>query len=133
MDKQTLRQYRKIVAKIADLSAERAMIYGLRFPGTDGERVSSSTTSDPTMRAAEALDRIDAVLADKIAEMVDLRIEIERVIDALPPDDYRLMHLRYIEGNTWEQVAVTLGYDYRHTTKKHGKILGRLRENGLMD
>ena len=41
---------------------------------------------------------------------------------------FRLLELRYMEFKTWEQIAVELGYTYRHTTRLHGIALQRLEK-----
>ena len=54
----------------------------------------------------------------KIQEGIDRRIR--QMSDA---DEQRVLRLRYIKGMTFEQVAVDMGYAYRHATRLHGRAL----------
>lgn len=63
-------------------------------------------------------------LAKKIREMLCAKEEIEQVIDSLEDDTLRrLMKYHYIDGKTWEEVAVKMNYSYRNITRMHGRAL----------
>lgn len=65
-------------------------------------------------------------LWSKRLEIIDA---IEKVIDLDDPITkvyYRLLMMRYIEGATWEQIAVDINYTWRHTIRLHGKALKRM-------
>lgn len=36
---------------------------------------------------------------------------------------YEILTRRYLLGQTWEKIAVEMGYSYRHVTKLHGYAL----------
>jgi len=38
----------------------------------------------------------------------------------------RLLSLKYLESKTWEEIAVDIGYTFRHTLRLHGIALQRL-------
>ena len=55
-----------------------------------------------------------------IDELVDLKAEIREVIDAVPDTDLRLiLEERYLNWKSWEQIAVSLGYNLRYVHKLH--------------
>lgn len=59
-----------------------------------------------------------------IDRLVDLKAEAIRLIDSLEDPDYRLLlNLRYINGYTFERIAVEMNYCYRWITKLHGRAL----------
>lgn len=62
-----------------------------------------------------------------IDRYVDLRKESMALIDQL--EDQRhvaLLYARYLEGKTWEQIAVDMCYSYRWVHRLHGRALQAL-------
>lgn len=39
-----------------------------------------------------------------------------------------ILYLRYIQDMRWEEIAVNIGYTYRHTTRLHGEALKVMEE-----
>lgn len=77
--------------------------------------------------AVTAMDNLVQLLAEKRLESVKLRRQLERKISAVK--DRRLQELlrrRYIDGDTWEQIAVAMGMSYQWTCHLHGIALGML-------
>lgn len=70
-----------------------------------------------------------ARIAEQISQLLAAKDEARRVIELLPEGAERtvLTH-RYILLQSWEQIAVDLGYSYRHVTRLHGEALRQLRE-----
>lgn len=77
-------------------------------------------------------------LGDAIAKIVDLQDEINRRIDNYvdlkreigelldkieDPDHVKVLHKRYFEYKTWEQIAIEVGCKYRNVCYIHGKAL----------
>ena len=125
MDKQTLRQYMAIVRETEQLETERQQIME-RLQGAvqySGMPSAKGGVSDPVGNAAAKLAEVKTMLDEKLDQLADMRLAIESAIDGLAPEERRLMRCRYIEGKTWEQVAVDLNYSYRRVTQIHGHIL----------
>lgn len=62
---------------------------------------------------------------------MDVIDTIEKIYDPAEPMTktyYKLLMLRYIDNKTWEQIAVELGYTFRHTTRLHGIALKRMEK-----
>ena len=56
--------------------------------------------------------------------LIALRKEVRVQIEQIPDGRYRAILLgRYLYGQSWEQVAVGIGYTYRHVLWMHGKAL----------
>jgi DNA-directed RNA polymerase specialized sigma24 family protein len=51
---------------------------------------------------------------------------IEDLIESLEPGERKLMRCRYIDGLTWEEVCVTIGYSWRQAHNIHSKALDKL-------
>ena len=65
-----------------------------------------------------------ARIAEQIGKLLAAKDAARKVIDLLPegPERTVLIH-RYILLGSWEQIAVDLGYSYRHVLRLHGWAL----------
>ncbi len=130
--KEYLRQYQEALTDIRNLEAEAEEIESMAMSmtvRTDGERVQSSGRKD---RMAD----LAAKVADLEMEIMDMRTDalhklqaVERTIGQVEDKDYRqLLHMRYIEKRTWEEIAVSLKKSWRWTCSLHGKALQSVQE-----
>ena len=77
-------------------------------------------------------------LGDAIAKIVDLEEEVNRDIDSYvnakqeisntfekisDPDQLQVLHKRYVQYKTWEQIACEMNMSYRNVCYIHGKGL----------
>lgn len=77
-------------------------------------------------------------LGDAIAKIIDLEAEIDRDIDRYvaakqeisatldkltDPDQLQVLHMRYVQYMTWEQIACEMNMSYRNVCYIHGKGL----------
>ena len=53
--------------------------------------------------------REEALLAERRKRLAGLRLEVEEMINAAPPRIAHIMHLKYIEGKTWNETAAKMG------------------------
>lgn len=86
-------------------------------------------------RNRKELDKAIAELADatskagnEITRLVRLEKEIEYIIEKSEEPFRTILYERYINGKTWEQIAVQMHYCFRHTTKLHGMALETLKD-----
>lgn len=118
-----LMQYRQAAARlhaISDHIAElRAVCEQLRTE--DGHRIALDKA------VAELVDASEKAAAE-ITQLCRVECEVSAVIDRVPEPYRTLLYERYINGKTWEQVAVRMNYSYRHTTKLHGTALNILKD-----
>lgn len=123
--KDVLQQYRAAAAEADRLSREirewrrksRQMLTETRDCDDHG-RVGEAVT---------AMDDLAQLLAEKRLESVQLRRQLERKISTVK--DRRLQELlrrRYIDGDTWEQIAEAMGMSYQWTCHLHGIALTEL-------
>jgi len=121
--KDYLSRYRESLTKtkeITDHLAElRAVAESLR--NEHGQRVALDVAVanlvDAQEQTAAELNRLCAV-----------RGEILGTIDSVPKVYRPVLIERYVNGKTWEQVAVDLNYSYRGITKLHGRALLAVKE-----
>ena len=80
-------------------------------------------------RFASCIYRRDVLRTRYAAKITELTCEldaIESAIQVLPSRERTLIRLHYIEGKTWEQVAVTMSYSWRQVHRIHSKALQML-------
>ena len=83
--------------------------------------------SDKIQNGAIKLDELHEMLKDKADNLAQIRIEIERAIGTVEDGTQRrLLRLRYIQGMTWEQIAVRMDYSYVHICRLHGQALEKI-------
>ena len=73
---------------------------------------------------AVRLAEITVEIMDERTKAIEERNEIRNVI--LRVGDHNLSHIlrrRYIDGKTWEEIAVEMNYTYRWTLTLHGRAL----------
>ena len=76
---------------------------------------------------ANTIDRIIDLqneINQDIDTLVDLKMELRSVIEAVDGTEYRLiLEERYLNWKSWEQLAVSLGYTLRHLHRLHREAL----------
>ena len=127
--KEYLLQYKRLTARIQNIEAnleelrEERSSLGINLDGLPH----GSGLSDRTARLAAQLVDTEYKLLDLRSEAWSKRLEIVNVIGRLQdPLHVRLLHLRYIEGKRWENIAVDLSISWRYCFMVHGAALEEL-------
>lgn len=83
--------------------------------------------TDKIQNAVCRIADIEQKINRDIDRQIDLRERIEAAICAIPDGRLRdLMRYRYIDGMTWEQIAVEMHYSYVHICRMHGQALAQI-------
>ena len=78
----------------------------------------------------ERLGELAVELTQQRDKLIWLRREIGAAIDTVPDARLReLLRLRYIEGHSFEQMAVRMGYSYKQICRLHGTALEKMSLN----
>lgn len=105
---------------LSDHIAElRAMCEQLRTE--DGHRIALDAA------VAELVDTEQKVSAE-VTQLCRIEAEIDCTISRMPEPYHTLLLERYINGKTWEQIAVLMNYTYRRVTQLHGKALNAVKD-----
>lgn len=128
MDKQTFQQYRQLCQEIRELEAEKEALAAGNLPASwpVGGLSGQGWPADKVGEAAARLWQLTQLLAQRLNQLIALRKEIEKTIEALQPEERRLLRLYYIEGLNWEQVAERLDYSTRQINRKQRQIMQQL-------
>lgn len=146
--KEYLMQYRLINARLRSIDAMIAEIReeltgtgmaGIRSPWPDGQPHGTGTTDPTGNQAAKDADSMTEEHREKLRrQLLDLetreirarselwrqRVEIEETLGCVEDATlHGLLHRRYIEGKTFELIAVEMNYTYRHIINLHGAAL----------
>ena len=108
MTKEELRQYRSIKIEISQI--ERRIIE-LEMLGHDYDIVQP----------------LRDLYREKLADLIDGQLKIERAIEGLNPTERELMRLRYIDGADWTEVAATINYEWAQTHRVHARALAKIK------
>ena len=80
----------------------------------------------------DRLVELESLVDEKIDQQISLKAEILNTIMQLEDRRQRLVLMEYyVEMKTWEQVAVDLGYAWRHVMRLHGMALKSMQ--GVLD
>ncbi|MCQ2173300.1 MAG: hypothetical protein MJZ17_11240 [Bacteroidales bacterium] len=124
--KEYLMQYRKSMNRINELTVHIEELRAICNKITPKYGTGGGTTAASDKLGAAVAKLVDAE-DDAVMEITQLRqtlTAVQKVISSVQNDRYRnLLYRRYICGNTWEQIAVSMHYTYRNITYLHGKAL----------
>ena len=109
MTKDELRQYRSIKIEICQI--ERRV------------REMEERTDDIGVRKA-----LGSFYRQKIAELMECQLKIEKAIESLEPIERELIRLRYIDGLEWLEVAEVIHYEWTQTHRIHARALAKLKD-----
>lgn len=99
---------------------------------TEATRVTTRLKKDPR-GSSHSVDKLSGLVAqivdtkdkinDQLVKSYEIRNQIEDAIKQLPEKEKYLIRAKYIEGGTWEQIAVDMGYTWRHLHRVHARAL----------
>ena len=130
MTKDDLKEYTSIKKELEQIQ------FKLKELGERKTSIKSMIISDMNVQTSHNNNSIEDLLI-KIEECIEeynkkeiklynKQLEIENCINSLEPTERIIARSRYIEGKTFEQIAVDLNYSWRHTIRIHGKILQKI-------
>ena len=123
-------QYREIVAETERLTLEKEEWRSIaeKITPTYSFTPKTSEESSRIAIASEHLVEIDAELEKQICKRVELRFAIASAIRSVQSEKMRyLLERRYIDGLTWERIAVEMGYSIVQIWRLHGEALESLK------
>ena len=90
----------------------------------DGERVQSSGAKSKMADAIEKCVDMEAEIDSLVDKLIDTKKEVVQTIEQLDsPMEYDLLHKKYIQFMTFEQIAEYYGREYTTITTAHGRAL----------
>lgn len=101
----------------------------------EGERVQSSGGKSKMANAVEKCVDMEAEIDGLIDELIDVKKDVIQTIEQLDsPIEYNLLHMRYIQYISLQEIADHYNRDYGWATTTHGRALKsvqrKLERNG---
>jgi len=130
MTKQELKECRESRREIRQLLDEmealESEVTSPKIPKLSGMPPCQPATGD---RMAENVARwvdLQQEYRDKLSRCLDMRMAVEKAMDVLTPIERQVIRAYYIQGKTWEEVCVTVNYEWAQTHRKHASALRKL-------
>ena len=114
----------------AEMDYQRARddVMNLKAIEYDKDRVSNSHIGDLS-DAIAALEKYAERVNAKWDELIAMREEAKERIGEIADGRYReVLYRRYLQGESWEYIAVGMGYSFRQVTRLHGGALRAIAE-----
>lgn len=134
--KEYLNQIRKLDTQIRrydeNIQMIRTELVTLREQWPDGQPHSKSGTSDPVgeqaTKLADTLTELETKQLKTRAKLWRTRMEIiDRIGQLSDGVLVSVLFSRYVDCKAWEQIAVDMGYSYRHIVRLHGEALEKFK------
>lgn len=129
--KKQLHSYRDLKAEHRQIAMELEKVEAFMTApkGTNWDGMPrGSSSGDPILSVVSHHLALQERYQAKLAELAAAQAHIEELIDSLEPMERKLFRHRYIEGLTWEEVCVAIGYSWRQTHNIHGAALDKILE-----
>lgn len=93
------------------------------------DRVQTSPSGDGTQNISVKIIMLENLINDDIDKLLIIKTEIENAIKLIDDDTYKLLlHFKYIDNCSWEEVSVKLNYSYFHVTHRlHPAALNQIK------
>ena len=93
-----------------------------------GERVQSSGDQQKMAEAVNRFVDLDREIDECIDKLIDAKREVSRVIEQLNATEYDLLHKRYFQKMTFDEVGAAMGKSKSWATTVHGRALQHVQE-----
>lgn len=95
---------------------------------TDGERVQSSGAKEKMANAVIKCVDMEAEIDRLVDKLIDTKKEVIQTIEQLnSPIEYNLLHMRYIQYKSLQEIADYYRKDYGWAKTTHGRALSSVR------
>lgn len=117
---------REIDRKLEEISRLRLKITGTGID-LSTDHIQSSPAGDRMARTVEKIVDMSRELDEQIDALREIKRDVLQTISMLPDERQRaVLRRRYINGKTWEQIAVDLNMSYRWVCELHGRALKKI-------
>lgn len=116
--------------KMAEVKQWRDVALGITT-NTEGERVQSSGSQQKMADAINRVIDLQAEINSMIDRLIDLKQKIIKTIEELNATEYDVLHKRYIQGMTFDEIGAVKNKSKSWATTVHGRALQNL--NKILD
>ena len=95
----------------------------------DGEKVQSTGSQSKMADAVIECVDMETEISGLIDNLIDIKKEIIQTIERLDSaTEYNVLHMRYIQYKSLQEIADHYGYEYGWATTTHGRALASVQE-----
>lgn len=131
MTKKQLKDYRALKKERDDIARRlqelEAELPAPRTSRLDGMPRGGSGENYVLEAKMDRVDELRQLYEDMKGQLNDQLLQIEKAIEMLESTERTILRLYYIDGLTWEAVAVEVGYGWSQTHRYHASALQKLR------
>ena len=114
--------------KLDELSQLKDMVYHIT-PILREDRVSGGGGQDRLGNTVAKIVDLEAEINRAVDAFIDKKREVSKTIEQIQnPDQVQVLHKRYFEYMTWEQIACDMHMTYRNVCYIHGRALQAVAE-----
>ena len=104
-----IKEWQKEIKELQELIENARDLTSMSNDGMPRNSAVSSPTETKACGAVAYAEKID-VINNKINRELEFKEQIDKIVDDLPPEQYKIVILRYKENRNWINVAMTAGY-----------------------
>jgi len=119
---------KEIDRKINEIEAWKSKLYRVTPVLSDMPKGSGHAGNDKMLIGIISVIELQERLKTKLADLIKTRDEVEACINNVDNDLLReILKCRYMDGYTWEEIAVNNHYAWSHAHRLHEKALDLLK------
>ena len=123
------------LGRAISIDVELAALYAAREKMIDQMTKATQTLSGDVVQSTkdphvfDSLGELAMEIKRSVKQSQQIKAEVLAAISKVQNTNYRtLLTLRYIDGLSWEEIAVEMHYSYRHACRVHGRALIEISE-----
>ena len=125
--KEYLLRYQEVKREIEDLDYRMAQLrlkYAAPSAINYSDMPKAHNANHDLSEYVAKMDEMTDYMISKYTRLRGIEVDIYKRLDRMDNQDEReLLRFRYIDGLTWDQIALKLGYSRRNVTRIHGRAL----------
>jgi DNA-directed RNA polymerase specialized sigma subunit len=119
---------KEIDRKINEIEAWRSKLYRVTPVISDMPIGRVHSGNDIMLTGIISVIELQERLRLKLTDLIETRDEVEASINAVDNDLFKeILKCRYMDGKTWEEIAVSNHYSWLHTHRLHEKALDQIK------
>ena len=119
----------KINMKLEEMERTKALVLKVTSALRMDAASSSSGHGDKIGDSVSKIVDLEREINEAIDRYADVKREVSAVLDLVKdPNQLQVLHKRYFEFLTWEQIACDMGMTYRNVCYIHGRALQAVTE-----
>lgn len=125
-----LKSYRALDGKIESMT-EQLQVWNARatkITATISQEPKATASGDQLQRCIDQICELQTEIAQEMDKLRKRKQEIETAIHGLNEKSYQdILWYRYIQGMTFEEIAIKMNYSWRQVCRKHKNAVEKLK------